>query len=120
MEPVAGSGAAIGDPGPWVQMALSPNGRQLAVQRDATAASDIWLFDLVRAVSSKFTVHGRNNGPVWSPTGSELAFRNNRRVLNEVFRKPLGGGDAVAWKGIPAYQLEDWSCDGRYVLATDV
>ncbi len=109
-------GAAIGDPGPWVQMALSPNDRQLAVQRDTTAASDIWLFDLVRAVSSKFTVDGGNNGPVWSPNGSELAFRNNRRVLNEVFRKPLSGGDAVAWKGIPAHQLEDWSRDGRYLL----
>ena len=46
----------------------------------------------------------------------ELAFRNNRRTLNEVFRKPLGGGDAVAWNGIPAERLEDWSRDGRYLL----
>jgi Tol biopolymer transport system component len=97
-------------------MAASPNGRQLAVQRDRTAASDIWLFDLVRSVSSKFTVDGGNNGPVWSPDGSELAFRNNRRVLNEVFRKPLGGGQAVAWSGIPSERLEDWSRDGRYVV----
>ena len=110
------TGTAIGDPGPWVQMALSPDDRRLAVQRDNTAASDIWLFDLVRSVSSKFTVDGWNNGPVWSPDGSELAFRNNRRVLNEVFRKPLSGGDAVAWRGIPAKPLEDWSRDGRYLV----
>jgi Tol biopolymer transport system component len=67
-------------------------------------------------VSSKYTVDGWNNGPVWSPDGSELAFRNNRRVLNEVFRKPLSGGDAVAWRGIPAKPLEDWSRDGRYLV----
>ena len=109
-------GATIGDPGPWVQIARSPNGRLLAVQRDRTAASDIWLFDLVRSVSSKFTVNGGNNGPVWSPDGSELAFRNNRRVLNEVFRKPLAGGNAVAWTGIPSERLEDWSRDGRYLV----
>ena len=109
-------GAPIGDPGPWVQMAASPNDRQLAVQRDRTAASDIWLFDLVRSVSSKFTVDGGNNGPVWSPDGSELAFRNNRRVLNEVFRKPLVGGNAMAWKGVPSERLEDWSRDGRYLM----
>ena len=109
-------GASVGDPGPWVQMALSPDNRQLAVQRDNTSVSDIWLFDLVRSVSSKFTTDGGNNGPVWSPDGKELAFRNNRRTVNEVFRKPLGGGDAVAWKGVPAERLEDWSRDGRYLL----
>jgi eukaryotic-like serine/threonine-protein kinase len=109
-------GASVGDPGPWVQMALSPDDRQLAVQRDNTLVSDIWLFDLVRSVSSKFTTDGGNNGPVWSPDGRELAFRNNRRTANEVFRKSLGGGDAVAWKGIPAERLEDWSRDGRYLL----
>ena len=109
-------GSSVGDPGPWVQMALSPDDRQLAVQRDNTLVSDIWLFDLVRSVSSKFTTDGGNNGPVWSPDGKALAFRNNRRTVNEVFRKPLGGGDAVAWSGIPAERLEDWSRDGRYLL----
>ena len=109
-------GASVGDPGPWVQMALSPDDRQLAVQHDNMLVSDIWLFDLVRSVSSKFTTDGGNNGPVWSPNGRELAFRNNRRTVNEVFRKPIGGGDAVAWKGILAERLEDWSRDGRYLL----
>jgi len=109
-------GATIGDPGPWVQMALSPNDRQLAVQRDLTVDSDIWLFDLDRSVSSKFTKDGGNNGPVWSPDGTELAFRHNRRILNEVFRQRLTGGTAVAWAGVPAERLEDWSRDGRYLV----
>jgi hypothetical protein len=109
-------GSSVGDPGPWAQMALSPDDRQLAVQRDITLASDIWLFDLVRSVSSKFTTDGGNNGPVWAPDGQTLAFRNNRRTTNEVFRKPLGGGDAAAWSGIPAERLEDWSRDGRYLV----
>ena len=109
-------GGTIGEAGPWVQMALSPSGRQLAVQRDRTAASDLWLFDLVRSVSSRFTVDGGNNGPVWSPDGSEIAFRNNRRMLNEVFRKPLVGGTAVAWEAVPSERLEDWSRDGKYLL----
>jgi Tol biopolymer transport system component len=109
-------GVAVGEPGPWAQMALSPNDRQLAVQRGNTTVSDLWLFDLVRSVSSRFTTDGGNNGPVWAPDGQTLAFRNNRRTTNEVFRKPLGGGDAVAWNGIPAERLEDWSRDGRYLL----
>jgi eukaryotic-like serine/threonine-protein kinase len=67
-------------------------------------------------VSSRFTTDGGNNGPVWAPDGQTLAFRNSRRTANEVFRKPLGGGDAVAWNGIPAERLEDWSRDGRYLL----
>ncbi|HUU35291.1 MAG TPA: hypothetical protein VMW48_14600 [Vicinamibacterales bacterium] len=32
--------------GPWVQMVLSPDDRQLAVQRDNTIVSGTWLFDL--------------------------------------------------------------------------
>lgn len=108
--------AAVGEPGPWTQMALSPDDRQLAVQRGNTTVSDLWLFDLVRSVSSKFTTDGGNHGPVWSPDGKTLAFRNNRRTVNAVFRKPLGGGDAVAWNGMPAERLEDWSRDGRYLL----
>ena len=109
-------GAAIGDPGPWVQMALSPNDRRLAVQRDVTSDSEIWVFDLDQSVASKFTKDGSNVGPVWSPDGTELAFRNNRRTLNEVFRQPLAGGHAVAWAGVPAERLEDWSRDGRYLV----
>jgi Tol biopolymer transport system component len=109
-------GAAVGEPGPWTQMALSPDDRQLAVQRDTSVVSDIWLLDLVRSVSSKFATDGGNNGPVWSPDGKVLVFRNNRRTTNEVFRKPPGGGDAVAWKGIPSERLEDWSRDGRYLV----
>jgi eukaryotic-like serine/threonine-protein kinase len=109
-------GAAVGEPGPWAQMALSPDDRQLAVQRGDTTVGDFWLFDVVRSVSSKFTTDGGNHGPVWAPDGQTLAFRNNRRTANEVFRKPLGGGDAAAWNGIPAERLEDWSRDGRYLL----
>ena len=109
-------GAAVSEPGPWIQMALSPDDRQLAVQRGDTVVSDLWLFDLVRSVSSKFTTDGGDNGPVWAPDGQTLAFRNNRRTTNEVYRKPLGGGDAAAWNGIPAERLEDWSRDGRYLL----
>jgi Tol biopolymer transport system component len=97
-------------------MALSPDDRQLAVQRGDTTVGDFWLFDVVRSVSSKFTTDGGNHGPVWAPDGQTLAFRNNRRTANEVFRKPLGGGDAVAWNGIPAERLEDWSRDGRYLV----
>jgi eukaryotic-like serine/threonine-protein kinase len=113
---VGRKGVAVGEPGPWTQMALSLDDRQLAVQRGGTVVGELWLFDVVRSVSSRFTADGGNHGPVWSPDGKTLAFRNNRRTVNEVFRKPLGGDDAVAWNGIPAERLEDWSRDGRYLL----
>ncbi len=109
-------GVGVGEPGPWTQMALSLDDRQLAVQRGGTVVGELWLFDLVRSVSARFTTDGGNHGPVWSPDGKTLAFRNNRRTVNEVFRKSLDGGDAVAWNGIPAERLEDWSRDGRYLL----
>ena len=84
-------GASVGDPGPWVQMALSPDDRQLAVQRDNTLVSDIWLFDLVRSVSSKFTTDGGNNGPVWSPDGQDARLpqqpENRERSVPQAARR---------------------------------
>ena len=99
-----------------MQLALAPDNRQLAAQRDQGPASDLWLFDVARGVGSKLTVDGNNNGPVWSPDGRELAYRSNRRVLNEVFRLSLATNTVAPWDGVPPERLEDWSRDGRYLV----
>lgn len=107
-------GAVLGEAGPWEQLALSPDDRQLAAQSGTPPGSSLWLFDVARAEGSRVTEGGF--GPVWSPDGRELAYRSNQREANEVFRLSLATNTATPWDGVPSARLEDWSRDGRFVL----
>jgi Tol biopolymer transport system component len=78
----------------------------------------VWIRDLVRGVSSRFTFRsGNNGGAVWSADGSSLAFMSINAGAREFFQKPSGGqGEEVPLlkqdDGAPL--LADWSRDGRY------
>ena len=88
----------VGEPGPYTQIALSPDERQAAVQRldPRLQTSDIWLLDLAQGVLSRFTSDpGNEADPVWSPDGRRLAFtaRGEGGQLT-IFQKPLSGAPA--------------------------
>src|SRR5262249_524309 len=65
---------AIGGPGRYGNPSLSPDERQVAVTRvdPATGGKDIWLIDLVRGGSSRFTFDSPevSDMPLWSADGS--------------------------------------------------
>ena len=71
----------VGDPGAHEQLALSPDGKR-AAYRDGlgTVAADIWIADLPRGVSERFTFDRALGGfPVWSPDGSRMALPSPAR-----------------------------------------
>ena len=110
----------IGDAGQFGDPALSPDGRRLAYNQldPRTGKSDVWIRDLARGVSSRFTFRtGNNGGAVWSADGTSLAFMSINGGTREFFQKPSGGqGEEVPLlkqdDGAPL--LVDWSRDGRY------
>src|SRR4029450_13641562 len=54
---------------------LSSNETRVAFDRTMKANRDVWLFDLVRRGSVRFTTHSKVDGyPVWSPDGTQIAF----------------------------------------------
>ncbi|MGH9389254.1 MAG: TolB family protein, partial [Vicinamibacteria bacterium] len=60
---------------------LSPDERKLAFGRadPQTGTPDIWLLDLDRGTTSRFTSHTAGDYfPVWSPDGSRIVFASNR------------------------------------------
>jgi Tol biopolymer transport system component len=88
----------VGEPGIFVNLNLSPTGRQLAVSRltGSPPNVDIWLIDFERANQfTRLTDHaGAEHDPAWSPDGRTLIFNSNRQGAYALFQKPADPGAA--------------------------
>lgn len=112
--------ARVGEPAHFETMALAPDGRRLAASKVNNLGSDLWILDLERKVSNRFTAQpGTNNAPVWSPDGRTIIFRSGPRTF--LYRKDAGGagGEEMVLDGFPGSGASDWSRDGRHLLVTE-
>jgi Tol biopolymer transport system component len=109
-------------------IALSPDGRRLAVSVTArsaggatTTGSQIWLDDLASGVRTRATFGSTSNTtPIWSSAGTTLAFTSRRNERSLPYQRaadgtggevPLFPYDWHAW-------ANDWSRDGHWVIFT--
>src|SRR5262245_47165578 len=68
-------GAIESPPGAFRTIALSPDGRTVAVdRRDAQGLPSVWLVDTARGTSSRLTTTYWSGDPLWSPDGRILAY----------------------------------------------
>jgi Tol biopolymer transport system component len=128
------TGAPLGEAGPDGEhdipdFRLSPDGARLAASLvDPTVSvPNIWVTDLVRGGTSRFTVGpALNAAAIWSPDSGRIAFRSNRKGLVEFFARSasLGGvddpillEDRARAMGLNASNLvpSDWSPDGQHI-----
>jgi len=94
---------------------LSPDGRRLAVNIDEQEGSQVWLFDLSRETSTKFTFEGTTNlGPVWTPDGKRIAFSSNKEGPGTLYWQLAdGGGLERLATGDYSQTPNSWSPDGQ-------
>ena len=114
------AGDDVGPPGSYGALALSPDGRKLAYeQADATGqATDLWVRDLERSVSSRFTIDpGNDIWPVWSADSRTLYWASNRTGIYAVYRRTLDGvdSDSLFYRAAANVGPVDMSRDGRYL-----
>jgi Tol biopolymer transport system component len=111
----------IGPPGPYFDLALSPDGRRLAYGfGDKSGAQDIWVRDLKRDVASRLTFNPRNDmWPMWSPDGRRIVFSTDREGhLAVMVRDASGTGneETIYANADSEVRVDDWSRDGRRLL----
>ncbi len=102
---------------------LSSDGRRAAVQRIVENNTDVWLLDLARGGSSRFTFDIANEQlPTWSPDGTRIAFSSNRTGRNNLYLKlASGAGSETLLLDTPNNkQAQDWSRDGRFLLYYEI
>jgi eukaryotic-like serine/threonine-protein kinase len=76
----------------YVNPALSPDGRSLAVSRidPNTGRNTLWIYDLASGESRRIGADERNvDGPRWSPDGKKLYYSSDRKGHYDVYSVPL-------------------------------
>ena len=65
----------LSTPGAYFTPRVSPDGRHLALAKEAGNGSDIYAYDVQRETMARLTVNGRGNrNPVWAPDGRHLVY----------------------------------------------
>ena len=75
------TGNLVAPKGDYVDLSLSPDQSRVAYSRvdPQSQAPDVWILDLARGTSTRITSERLvDAGPIWSPSGNQIAFRSNR------------------------------------------
>jgi eukaryotic-like serine/threonine-protein kinase len=124
---VGSAGTREGD---YTDFRLSPDEKTLAASLVDPRASaiEIWLTDLARNSTFRVASGGTvTASPLWSPDGTRLAFRSNRKGVTKFYQMSAAGGGTdeplLQDEDYRAAQIRsivivptDWSPDGRNIL----
>ncbi len=107
-------------PGTYNEIALSPDDQRVAFSRIGPTGNDVWLLDLRRQITSRFTFTPPNNNvALWSPDGLTVAFATSRNGGLDIYQRPANasGPDSpvVKLNATPIVFPSDWSSDGKFL-----
>ena len=99
---------------------IAPDGKQVVTHRHEDLGGDIWVTDLSRGTTSRFTFDAsqENSSPIWSPDTSQIAFGSVRAGKWGLYLKSANGAGAEERlvESNVAIAPMSWSPDGRSVI----
>ncbi len=116
----------VGEPGPYLNAVLSPDGARVAAGRHNSGvdALSILLLDLSRSGAATRLAIGspRDKHPVWSPDGSDIIFCSNRDGPYNLYHKRADSAkeEEALLKSSEDKYPTSWRADGRFLLFTTV
>jgi serine/threonine protein kinase/Tol biopolymer transport system component len=111
---------STGVPANYGDPRISPDGKKIAmtVADPQTGNPDIWIYDLPRDVTTRFTFGAAwDIIPIWSPDGSRVLFSSNRGGLFDLYVKAFSktAEDEMFLTSKQHKWPDDWSGDGRFI-----
>src|SRR5262245_9815151 len=95
---------------------FSPDGRRIALNRTVQGNFDVWLLEVRRGISTRFTVDpGFDWAAVWSPDGKRIAYRHNDRL----YERSVAAAPGTETPMLSSTTIDtptDWSRDGRHLI----
>lgn len=113
---------SIGKPADYLSLALSHDGRRVAVTVNDPVSRrwDIWVEDLARQALTRLTFEPSNEwGPIWSPDDNMLLYTSNSSGAGRMMmRRSSGTGqeEIVVNSQRTVDVADDWSPDGKLLL----
>jgi eukaryotic-like serine/threonine-protein kinase len=104
--------------GDFNSLALSPDGRRLAVGVGSGGALNIWIKQLDRGPTTRLTFGGGDRRPFWSADGRSVGFIRDSVGISAVYARSADGGgqDRLLVRMDRLIQEGEWSRDGRWIL----
>jgi eukaryotic-like serine/threonine-protein kinase len=104
-------------PGNCSDLAISPDGKRLAMDISDGKRSDIWEYDWERDTLTRITFAGVTNiDPIWTPDGQRIVYASTEKgaATNLWWIRADGGGDAQRLTESKNAQIPwSWSPDGK-------
>ena len=109
-------------PADYRDTSVSPDGTRLAYDVEGgSGGGDLWIRDLTRGVSSRFTFDAAGElNPHWSPDGRRIAYTSRAKGRGDLLVKDSSGTRAAEPFLVNADEkyVSDWSPDGKHLLIT--
>jgi dipeptidyl aminopeptidase/acylaminoacyl peptidase len=111
----------VGEPGEYTMMRISPDEKQVALQRRGGAFGlDTWIMDLGTGILARTRSDLKQTrfGPVWSPDSRRMVVSLEGGGLTEIVA--ASGALTVLSSGPNTISANDWSPDGRFLLCANM
>jgi eukaryotic-like serine/threonine-protein kinase len=105
-------------PQAYEDLALSPDGKLLAMTIVGAQQWSIWTYDLQQKTLNRLTFDGDNRDPIWSADGKRVIYASSRNGRKGLFWKPASepGGEEELITTLAQPFPDSVSKDGRYLI----